>query len=263
MRYAAGSLAIVALVATTTQGAGMDLENLVLAPESYWNGSDGAGGFASGGAWFSNGYGVDTYYNMEFWGGWAYSNKSDITTGDYTNQYSAITGAAQSGSIYAVGYVDTYNGWIPTITLAAPGVVETVYVTNTTYAYLLMRNGDPNSYSKQFGGPTGGDPDWFLLTITGKDAGGAAIDTVKFYLADYRFADSADDYLVNAWTPVDLSPLGAVKSLVFTLTSSDSGAWGMNTPAYFALDTLTPEPATLALVAAGSAWVLARRRPKG
>ncbi|MCK5465313.1 MAG: hypothetical protein KAI95_19935, partial [Bacteroidales bacterium] len=50
-----------------------DFENLDLDPESYWNGSDGSGGFSSGLALFQN------LYNPDFfsWEGWAYSNMSD------------------------------------------------------------------------------------------------------------------------------------------------------------------------------------------
>jgi hypothetical protein len=36
-----------------------------------------------------------------------------------------------------------------------------VYVTNTTYAYNSMRDGD--MFAKKFGGPTGNDPDWYKL----------------------------------------------------------------------------------------------------
>jgi len=99
-----------------------------------------------------------------------------------------------------------------------------------------MFNGD--AFSKKFGGESGNDQDWFMLTITGKDVDGVVTGTVDFYLADYRFADNSTDYIVNTWQYVDLTSLGTVKSLEFTLSSSDVGDWGMNTPAYFALDTL-------------------------
>jgi hypothetical protein len=50
---------------------------------------------------------------------------------------------------------------------------------------------------------------------------------------------------------VDLTLLGAATRLTFGLSSSDNGPFGMNTPAYFALDSLTvtpvPEPGALAL----------------
>jgi len=241
-----------------------DFQDLVLGPNSYWNGSadPAAGGFTTGTVFFNNSYVVDEFSGWAFWGGWAYSNMTDTTTPGYGNQYSAIAGGGHSGGNYGVAYVDTYAPTIPTIRLPQPTVLQQACVTNTTYAYFDMRDG--SAFSKKFGGATGDDPDWFLLTITGKNTQGQETGTVRFYLADFRFADNAQDYIVDDWTPVDLRDLKAVTSVEFTLSSSDSGAWGMNTPAYFAMDTLTlvPEPGTLVLVAGGVvALTLRRRRP--
>lgn len=85
-------------------------------------------------------------------------------------------------------------------------------------------------------------------------------------LADFRFDNAADDYVVTDWRWLDLSGLGAVSSLQFALTSSDVGPFGINTPAYFAMDGLAvaavPEPAQAGLLIAGLALVgaMARRR---
>jgi hypothetical protein len=250
------------LAGTAKAGQVADLEGLVLAPESYWNGSadPDAGGFTSGPAFFNNFYTIDDFSGWAFWGGWAYSNVTDNATPGYANQFSAKPGAGHTGDIYGIGFMDTFYGVTPTITFAAPVRPLSAQVTNTTYAYFDMLQG--SAYSKAFGGADGTDPDWFLLTVTGRDAGGGVTGTVECYLADFRFADGAEDYLLDAWTAMDLAPLGEVTSLEFTLTSSDTGAWGMNTPAYFALDTLTvmPEPATLGLLAVGAAAALVRRR---
>lgn len=227
-------------------------EDLPLAAESYWNGSDGSGGFSSGGAHFNNNY--DTMYGS--WDGFCYSNITDTTADAMAGQFNAITGAGQGGSAnYAVGYI-----WAgpPTITLDAAGIVEGLYVTNSNSAYYSMLKGD--LFAKKFGGAGGDEPDWFVLTITGKDAGGAVTDVVEFYLADYRFADNGEDYIVDAWEYVDLSTLGVVKSLEFGLSSSDVGAWGMNTPAYFAIDTIIPEPATIVLLGLGALGLVWRKR---
>jgi hypothetical protein len=228
-----------------------NFDDLGLATESYWNGSDESGDFASGNAYFNNNY--DSTYGS--WDGFSYSNITDTTSSGWTAQYNAITGEGQNGSAnYGIGYV----GWTepPTITLDTAGVIDGLYVTNNNYAYYSVLNGD--AFAKKFGGASGDDEDWFLLTITGKDVAGIAIGTVDFYLADYRFEDNSEDYIVKTWEYVDLSSLGVVKSVEFNLSSSDVGSFGMNTPAYFALDTVIPEPSTMALLILGG--ILIRRR---
>ena len=209
-----------------------DIEDLVLEIESFWNGSDGSGGFTSDGVHFNNLF-DDTY--GPYWEGFAFSNVADNTTPGFGNQYSAITGGGADGSSnYVVGYVG-FLGTVPTITIPENGDLSGFYITNSTYAYFSMRDGD--AIAKQFGGPTGTEQDWFLLTITGKDADGNTIAEVEFYLADFRSDDSAQDYIVNEWTWVDLIIVSEARTLEFTLTSSDnSEGVGMNTPAYFALD---------------------------
>lgn len=232
-----------------------------LGPESYWNGADGSGGFTSGGAFFNNTY-TDWGGGLYSWAGWSVSNTTDTTTPGYGNQYSAYPGAGAEGSVfYGVGYVDSFSGVYPTIELPPDTTLESVQITNTTYAALSMRDGD--FVAKQFGGPTGTDPDWFKLTITGLDETGSPVGQIEFYLADYRFDDDTLDYIIDEWTVVDLTSIAASRELTFDLSSSDVGPWGMNTPAYFALDRLAfvPEPAAIALLGLALLLVRRSRRP--
>lgn len=227
-------------------------ESLVLAPNSYWDGSDLSGGFGSGNAYFLNDY--DTTFFA--WSGFTYSNMTDSTTPGWGNQYSAVAGSGYNGSAnYAVA--DEYGNAKVTLTGSAAGkLVNGFYVTNNTYAYLSMRDGD--LFSKKFGGATGTDADWFKLTAKGWLNGTLKNASVEFYLADFRSADSTLDYIVKDWRWVNLQPLGNVDSLQFFLSSSDTGQWGMNTPAYFCIDNFaTADAVNVAPVAANdfvSVW---------
>jgi len=250
-----GVILITAILALTgiTNAQLADFDDLTLAVDSYWNGADGSGGFTSGTASFNNNY--DTIYGS--WDGFAYSNRTDTSLYEWSSaQFNAITGTGQANSAnYGVGFVG-WNG-LPTITLNSTSTVNGMYITNNNYAYYSMLNGD--GWAKKFGGTGGNDPDWFLLTITGKNQAGTPTGTIDFYLADFRFTDNQLDYIVNTWLYVDLSPLGQVKTLEFSLASSDVGSYGMNTPAYFAIDSIVPEPVTITMLGLGSLLIIRKR----
>ena len=255
------------LCAPPSHGSLITFEDLTLAPNSYWTGDLGVeGGFESGGAYFRNNY----YENYGYltWNGFAYSNVANTENGTYENQYAVISGTGKGGSgNYAVGFDDHYTGGPESremvITLASPSLVKEMWVNNTTYAYWTLRDGDPYGFSKKFGGESGTDADWFLVTFFAYDADSHPVGApVEFYLADFRSSNPAEDYIVNTWTPVDLSGWGSnVSRIEMGLSSSDNGLWGMNTPAYVAMDSLSiiPEPGTLGIALVGWAMVRLRR----
>lgn len=230
----------ISLIAQTTAG----FENLALPIDTFWNGSDLTGGFNSGYASFQNDY------NQQWgsWSGFGYSTMRDSLTAGYLNQYSAITASGYNSSTYAV--VSAYGNVRTVLNGNSAGkLVSGFYVTNATYAYLSMRDGD--MFAKKFGGASGTDPDWFKLTITAFRNGALKQNFVYVYLADFRSADSTEDYILKNWQWVDLITLGEVDSLEFNLTSSDTGSFGMNTPAYFCMDNfVTLDVANSAPVAA-------------
>ncbi len=217
-----------------------DFQNLNLGPDSYWNGSDLSGGYISGACNFINVYDT-TFFS---WSGFAYSNKQDTITASWSNQYSCIKGKGVLGtSNYALAYV--YNEPKAIISnQQSKGYSKGMYVTNSTYTYMSMLNGDP--YCKKFGGISGNDSDWFKLSIIGYHYPQIP-DTISFYLADYRFSNNALDYIIKEWTWVDLTSFNNVDSLGFFLSSTDNGTWGMNTPAYFCVDNLTIDYAPFVL----------------
>jgi len=262
----------------------VDLEDLgVSAPDQYENGAGmTGGGFTSGGLRFNNDYTVDPQYGPA-WLGWAYSSMTDTATPGYGNQYSAFPGSGADGSLtYGVGFPG-YKDWInqvlyyPEIEIPAGQEIQSAMVTNTTYAALAIRDGNDGpgaGFVKKFGGPSGDEQDWFLLTITGLNETDQPIaaSPVEFYLADYRSDDNLLDYVVDDWRPVNLSSLAAARKLRFSLSSTDNDLTYdmMMTPAYFAIDNLVwvpaggdaavPEPSTFVLALVAALFFICRSR---
>ena len=229
-------------------------DDLSLAPGTYENGATLSGGFVSDGLGFNNTYDA----TFDSWAGFGYSSIQDGTTAGFGNQYAAKPGLAHSGNNYGIAFEDSFTPVTPTISVPVGLSVSGLYVTNTTYAYFSMLDGD--FFAKKFGGASGNDADWFKLTATGFN-GVSTTGTADFYLADFRDSNNSNDYIVSDWQYFDLSGLGSATTIQFSLSSSDNGTFGMNTPAYFAIDDVAavPEPASLAVLGLGVA-VLVRRR---
>jgi hypothetical protein len=220
-----------------------DFENLGLSAGQVYNGSSGGGGFQGSHAFFPTVW--DTAWGGFWAGGWAASAVYDSSTAGFTNLYGCIAHKGYGNSnTFAVA--SAYNGLNIRMTDSLIGkTVSGFYVCNATYSYKSMKYGD--GFARAFGDTTGTGcgcaqgsyPDWFKLTIRKYFAGALQNDSVEVYLADYRFANSAQDYILKNWTWINLSSLGSADSLLFSLRSSDNGTFGMNTPAYFCLDNFT------------------------
>ena len=255
-RVLARACTLAAIITALPAGAAITFESVPLGsphgPPGAWNGESGSGGFTVGGVHFNNTY-TDFGGGFNGWTGFAVSNQYDATTPGYGNQYSAY--APGSGN-FAIGYTSAVIT-MPLANLAGTGAS----ITTTTYSALSMIQGD--SFAKKYGGASGSDPDFLLLTIRGFAGGIPTGASVDFYLADYRFADNSLDYIVDEWTWVDFSPLGTVDEIRFEYSSSDTGDFGINTPTYFAMDNLTaiPEPSSAWLALAAGGFVLRRKRP--
>ena len=232
MNVSVSGVEVVITVGTAT------FDDVTLGASGYWQGEDGDNEIFSGGWLFTN------YYSQaySFWGGFTASNHTDLTQTGMDAQYTAITAGGYDGSTQ---YGVAYTMGAQTDVYASDGATHTVtgcYVTNNLWAYQSITEGDYSS--TPFGGTTGNDPDWFKLTATGKNAAGQIVGTLDFYLADYRFANNEEDYVVTTWDWFDLSPLGAVHTISFSLSSTKGNAYGMLTPAYFCIDNFNGEAPT-------------------
>lgn len=106
-----------------------------------------------------------------------------------------------------------------------------VYVTNHPWAYYnITEGGSPARKLDQEG-------DYFKIIATGM-LDGSETNTAEFMLAEVK-----DGVLnvVKEWEWFDLSALGEVDNIYFTIDGSDKGMYGVNTAAYFCMDRLIVE----------------------
>lgn len=210
-------------------------ENITLDSGKTLNGSDGGKMhyFSTGEMYFPVSW--DTTY--KYWAsGWALSkiiyNKAEPS--DFTKHtYGSATGYGVENGI-GKSFMVGQNGSFFNLKRKNTGdyPLKGFYVSNSTYAYNSMKFGD--FVGKKFGGKTGKDQDSFVLIIRCYKQK-KAVDSQRVVLADFRFSDSAKDYILNQWKFVTLKD-AYTDSIAFELLSSDNGQFGMNTPAFFVLD---------------------------
>jgi hypothetical protein len=231
-------LAMVLSLATTISAGAQStvtFDTFTLSPNTYYQDNNSTD-FSSNGIKFQ-------YEWLGYWaGGSAYTNMNDTINGTYTNLYGCIPGTAFTGNNYATAQTLSMITFTNNTT-----AVSGFYVTNTTFAWKVIKSG--NQFSRRFGDTTGtgsgtsipqGEyPDYFKLLVRGFRGGNMLLDSVEFYLADYRAAGTSSDYVLKNWQFVDCSSLGQVDSIQFDMRSSDVGNFGINTPTYFSMDDFT------------------------
>lgn len=179
-------------------------------------------------------------------GGSAVSKWNDMTTAGYTNQCSvyykdATSGKGGNNGSETFSIVFAASGWGPDYPTyikfedGAEKTIDHIYISNSTYAVLSMRNGD--GFARVLGY---NDQDWFSVTIQGYDKNENPVgDPVVYYLADFRTASAPG--IVLDWHKVDLSSIGKVNRLQFFMNGSNdptpnNGNNNLKTPAYFCMD---------------------------
>jgi hypothetical protein len=222
-------------------------DDLELAANSFWNGSDLSGeakeedvpwgegkmtvyygNFTSGNSVFLNEYNK-TY---DSWTGFAYSNKTNTTIEELNpNNYSSLMYdvAAGKGADESKNFALVFDNATFDCPADENGLfrIESLMLTNNTLNTYILKNG--------FGATMPfGDGDWFKVIITGYN-NNIAKASVEYYLADFR---GGKTFISRDWVKVDVSLLGEVDKVSFTFESSDTGQWGMNTPAFVCVDNI-------------------------
>ena len=218
MTFAAISLMAEVKVATFENEAG---GINVAKADTCWQGADvPAIGWNT---WTSGTYAFETYYGGnsgygDYYSAFTVTNEKANTSTGSAEPYRSAKGGAYEGDNFAVWNMNYYGS--DTIRFDSQ-VVPGFFINNTAYAVNSMVNGD--YFAKAFG-----KDDYFVLYCAGFQ-GSKEVSAIQFYLA------KDGEYVVD-WTYVDLSELGEIDGLIFVLSSSDKGEYGMNTPAYFAMD---------------------------
>lgn len=205
----------------------------------------------------TGGFSLNNSFNPTFgsWSGFSASSKVDNAFGgsDFSHQYGAYAplGANGTGSGGSATYGVAFNSSQGSAFINLPSGVDpsSIDIANTTYVAQSIMQGD--SFARAFR-----QGDFFRLDIlgfSGLNGTGTQVGDVPFFLADFR---GSSLQLVGDWTTVSLTTLAGARSLAFNLTSTDVGQFGMNTPAYFAVDNVTgvtavPEPSGVVLCGLG------------
>ena len=215
MTFAAVSLTAEIKVATFENEAG----GIQLSTEkTYWLGIeplvDGANNWKSGDFSFA------TYKDVSEYGTYYYafyaSNQKENTSTGWTEPYRSASGGAYEGDNFGVWYQDwNGNNSIKFDETEIPGF----FVNNNAYTVNSMVNVEGEQFV---------DTNYLKLTCTGMKAG-VVVKSIDVDLA------SKGEY-IDKWTYVDLSTLGSIDEVVFSMEGNKKNDYGLVTPTYICLD---------------------------
>ncbi len=180
------------------------------------------------------------------WSGFAISNKnfrsfvSKESALDST-KFSAFTSpTVHAGGNFLVVHPKDDDAQI---NFSQPLHPEKMLITPTTFLYQSMTYGDSTTtggqkyYTWAHGTRmlTTARQDFVKVIVKGFN-GSVSTGQVEYYLADRWSNEKKLSYIISEWMVVDLSSLGEVTKLVFTIESSVILNGQMTTPAYFCID---------------------------
>lgn len=165
--------------------------------------------------------------------GWWQSYGNQCSVYNTESQDGANRGAGHDGSDTFL-YLHGNAGSCAKISFGTEVYVRQLWVCNSAYGYGVQENG--NTFAASLKDTKG---NLFLLAY-GYDKDGNATNggnPLRFCLCDYAAGKPA----ISTWQPWDLSGLGRVAGLRFDFEGSDTGDYGLNTPADVCLDDILIE----------------------
>lgn len=134
------------------------------------------------------------------------------------------------GTPYVIGY---YSEWVSASQGYSSNIIEFDQLYYPEYVY-ICQNSNTHKAIKQgeFNARPFTEQDTLALIIQTLDSTKNPTATTIYYLA-------IDGTCNEGWVKVPLTALGQTSCLSFSMTTTDIGDWGANTPLYFALDGLT------------------------
>lgn len=170
--------------------------------------------------------------------GMAYGGMSweGFTLSTVSQDTACVFGCVANGGLngvatpYIIGY---YSEWVSSSQGYSSNIIEFDQLYYPEYVY-ICQNSNTHKAIKQgeFNARPFTEQDTLALIIQTLDSTKNPTATTIYYLA-------IDGTCNEGWVKVPLTALGQTSCLSFSMTTTDIGDWGANTPLYFALDGLT------------------------
>lgn len=111
-----------------------------------------------------------------------------------------------------------------------PTTVHSIDINNNIWSVLAIENG--SQFSKKFA-----NNDWFIVRFKAYDNQNHQLGIMEVLLADFI---NQPNYVLKDWNRIPFYMFGdSVSSIHVDFTSSDNGAYGINTPTFILIDNVT------------------------
>ena len=142
---------------------------------------------------------------------------------DFTHQLEAPS--TVGGKNFAMVYCATQDENLTTLSILddKPHVIRSMQICPSTYVIGAAK------YGTDFCKALTGKDDFLTLHITAENGASMQVNLVE------------NGQIQTSWKEISLKELGAIRSLSFSMSGSDSSEWGLNTPTYFAIDNIVVE----------------------